>query len=108
MEHMRATEKLIAIALLNAILAAGYTVSVNDGEEWTVKQSRDFDTIAAALATTGYDTLKLRKSPTDMSCVGSIVLIYGNDCDLLSDWSDNPAIETLVAPINDYADTLRT
>lgn len=83
--------------LVKAALAAGYCISVSDGEEWTVKRSTNAREIIDALCTTGGDVIRLR-DPADGAAVGSFVLIYGNDPsgeELISDHTDNNVCESL-------------
>jgi hypothetical protein len=63
--------------LIRMALAMGWTVSVCDGECWTVKQSRDQHVILDALCTTGMDTVRFRDA--DGAKLGHVTLIYGND-----------------------------
>ena len=100
-EYRRATtlgERRVVTRLLAVAFRKGYTVSVFDGEEWTVKSSRSSDEITAALATTGEDTLKVYdKSGFPL---GKIYLIWGNDpngSELVADHNDEPAINELVS-----------
>lgn len=86
----------IATKLITSALARGLTVSVNDGEEWTVKSSRDRATILDALCTTDMDTLCLRDAG---EAVGAFWLIWGNEGDLIHDHTDN----TLCADLYDLA-----
>jgi hypothetical protein len=96
------TEERIARMLIACLLDAGYTVSVYDGEEFALKRSRDADTIIAALASTDHDVLHAR----DAGGVhrGTVLLIWGNGTDLISDYSVK--IETVIAPVNAFADML--
>ncbi len=87
-------EMTIAKELIERALARGYTVSVYDGEEFTVKRSVDLATIIASLATTDCDTLVIRNGKDRL---GSILLIWGNGEDVISDYTDKPEIEALVA-----------
>ena len=84
--------------LVSHALAHDWIISVNDGEEWTVKKSRDRNEILAALGTTDSDTLRFRD--TEGESVGVIVLIYqgGNSPaeEVIHDYSDNEAMEYLV------------
>jgi hypothetical protein len=95
-EYTTSGERGVATRLVRAALNAGYTVSVSDGEEWTVKRSDSEAVILPALATTGYDTLRFRNSAGDY--VGSAYLVWGNEesgeC-LIADHTDNDAIEAL-------------
>ena len=90
-------ERRAVTRLLAAVLRRGYTVSVNDGDEWTVKNSSSSDEICAALATTGEDILLIR---SDEGILGRIYLVWGNDPDgeeLIADFNDEPEINRLVS-----------
>jgi hypothetical protein len=96
---MNDTEKTIAKKLVELAIEQGYTVSVFDGEEYPVKRSRNVEVIINALGSTDHDTLTIRK-PEQLAKdvpVGSIVLIWGNDRDLISDYTDNAGTNALVA-----------
>ena len=89
-------ERRAVTRLLAAVLSRDYTVSVNDGEEWTVKNSSSSDEICAALATTGGDTLLIR---SDEGIIGRIYLVWGNEADgseLIADYTDTLLIAQLV------------
>lgn len=81
-------ERRIAKAIVKDALAKGWSISVNDGGEWTVKRSTDAKTVLSALASTDSDTLMFREVGTGW-IVGKIVLIWGNEEDLLSDHTDH-------------------
>ena len=70
-------EARVARKLVRAALESGYSLSIHDGEEWTVRRSKDADAILAALATTGMDSIRFR-SPEGPR-VGELVLVWGND-----------------------------
>jgi hypothetical protein len=95
-DYTTAGERGVATRLVRAALHAGYTVSVSDGEEWTVKRSDSEAVILPALATTGYDTLRFRNSAGEH--IGSAYLVWGNEesgeC-LIADHTDNDAMEAL-------------
>ena len=77
--------------LVRIVLERGYVVSINDGEEWTVEQSKDRKEILPALATTGEDIIRLYK---DGERAGFFLLVYGNAEDgseLIADHADNEA-----------------
>ena len=83
-------EARVARKLVKALLARELSVSVYDGEEWTVKKSRSYRAIVDALATTGEDMLRVYAPTADR--LGSFVLIYGNDPsgeELIADHTDN-------------------
>lgn len=90
-----ASELQIATKLVRAALAAGYSVSVNDGEAWPVSKSHDEAEILAALQSTDSDTLRLRSPLGDF--VGNVLLIWGNGEDVISDHTDNKATRAVVA-----------
>ena len=95
-EYTTSGERGVATRLVAAALAAGYTVSVYDGEEYTVKRSRKARQILAALASTEEDWLVIRNSAGDR--LGSIRLIWDNDPtgeELIADHTDKPEIEAL-------------
>lgn len=95
-------EKLIVGKLVTDILAAGYTLSVYDGEELPVELSADADTIFKALSSTDIDALIVNRP--DGRYVGKVVLVWGNDCDVISDYSVK--IEALLADANAFAEDL--
>lgn len=110
------TEGRICRRLITHALAAGYCISVNDGEDWVVKKSRNIVEIIGAMSSTDSDVLTFR-DPTDKSTnnvgrkVGSVVLIYGNGNDVISDYSapTNEALEAFsewLKPVENYAETL--
>ncbi len=77
------TERRIAKKIVADALAAGYSVSVYDGEEWALKRSTDERAILAAMGSTDADSLRLRRA--DGTSIGTIDLVWGNDEDLVSD-----------------------
>jgi hypothetical protein len=95
-DYTTSGERGVATRLVRAALHAGYTVSVYDGGEYTVKRSRKERQILEALATTGEDVLVIRDSAGER--LGVLSLIWGNEesgeC-LISDHTDNDAIEAL-------------
>lgn len=94
-------ERLIVKQVVADLLKAGYTISVQDGEEITLKQSTDRKAIMAALATTGEDRLFVYKP----NCKASFVyLIWGNGCDLIADYG--VSLESVLTKANALADKL--
>lgn len=93
-KYTNPVEAVLAKRLLDKALKRGWRVSVYDGEEWTVKQSADRQTILDALATTEADTLLFRDA--DGQKIGRVWLIWGNGEDLISDSSDVPALNELI------------
>jgi hypothetical protein len=103
-QYASAGERTVARRLVRAALNAGYTISVNDGEEWTVKRSTNSKTIKDALCTTGEDTLRLHAADPCKTIgwhdAGSFSLIWGNAADgseLIADCTDNGVCNELWA-----------
>lgn len=81
--HATDNEKKIVGKLVEDFLAAGFSLSVNDGEEVTVKNSTDAAEIYAALSSTGEDYLIVHQHKQRDRWVR---LIWGNDVDIISDY----------------------
>jgi hypothetical protein len=91
--YCSATERKIAKALVRRALAAGYSITVHDGEEVALKTSQDEKAIFAAMNSTDSDTLIFFRGGQR---VGNVWLIWGNEDDVVSDWSDNAEIDAIV------------
>ena len=88
----RITNRLV----LDAVKTKRYVVSVNDGGSFTVCYSSNINEITRALGTTDSDTLHFSKIEGDtITRIGSVDLVYGNGCDVISDYSDNTLMEEL-------------
>lgn len=90
-------EARAARKLVRAALAEGWTVSVNDGAETTVRRSIREREIIDALCTTGEDVITIHL-PVSGKSGGTFWLIYGNDPsgeELIADMSDNENCERL-------------
>ena len=90
MEYATAGERAHAKALVRYLLGNGLSLSVNDGEEWTVVRSTDEREILNALATTDMD--ELIAADAAGARLGWFQLIWGNDPDgseLVADCSAN-------------------
>jgi hypothetical protein len=89
-ETMTLGERFFAGKLIDTILAHGFSVSVNDGEEWTLNRSVDARLILCALATTDED--HVRAYDATGKSQGTFSLIWGNDPsgeELIADHTDN-------------------
>jgi hypothetical protein len=95
---MRNIETTICNRLVSKTLEAGHIISVYDGEEYALKRSTKKADIIKAMYSTDSDTLIIRRA--DGEKVGSVLLVYGNGEDVISDYSDNPEIEALVKAAN--------
>jgi hypothetical protein len=103
-EYATIGEARIARKLVKAALDADYSLSVYDGEEWTVKRAWRMKTVLEALATTGEDTLCI--CDEEGTPYGSFYLVWGNAEDgseLIADHTDNVACNDLVALVEGRA-----
>ena len=76
-------ESKSATQIVDDVLAAGYSISVQDGEEITVRRSTTRAEILDALQTTAEDMLYIHNEPRTYW----VRLIWGNDVDVISDYS---------------------
>lgn len=102
-------EAKIVATLVRSLLISDsrLTISVSDGEALVVKHSRDTAVIFAALQSTDSDILIVHRSADDglKPRMASILLIWGNGWDVISDYSTS--LEGLVAPAIRIAHTLQ-
>lgn len=104
-ERRLALELRIVRRIVKDALAAGYTVSVYDGEETTVKKSSKLGEIIKAVRTTDEDYLVFRTA--DGTYVGKVFLVYGNEpYEVINDYSANEATEALLAGANALANKI--
>lgn len=94
-------EQLIARKCIEALLACGWSLDVNDGEETTVRHSRDADDIFAAMFTTDEDYLIVHKGMGEETSF--VWFIYGNSgWDVISDYG--VSLEEVLKPVLDFAE----
>lgn len=87
-------EARAASRLVREILARGFTISVNDGEETTLTASRDKRAIMREMGTTGENILTI-KTP-DGKRAGWFLLVYGNDpSEIVCDHGANETCEAI-------------
>lgn len=79
-------ELTIITKVVDDTLAAGFTLSVWEGEDWAIKRSTDREAILASMQSTDSDTILFYIDDTKY---GWVELIYGNGCDVISDYSMN-------------------
>lgn len=96
-DYVHDDERRLAEGLIDAALAKGYAVSVFDGMETTVRRSRDRAELLGAMASTDADTLRFHDEAG--AYLGWVWLIWGNGCDLFTDWTDKAAVNELVEPL---------
>lgn len=106
---MQDIETMIAKELITQLLARGYALGVNDGEETVLRNSSDADEVFDSLRST-YDDYILVAEPTKQGegiswrQIGWVQLIWGNGIDLISDYS--MALIDTVGPIETWVNTL--
>jgi hypothetical protein len=81
-------EAVIATAIVEAALAKGWAITVNDGEEDAFKRGTHRQQVLDAMSSTDDDRLTFFDMGNGGARVGSVWLIYGNDQDVVSDWTD--------------------
>jgi hypothetical protein len=92
-------ERRIALAAVDALLAAGYSLGVNDGEEITISFSKDRAAIADALFTTDEDYLYIYERPEEKDKTPDmwVRFVYGNDgWDVICDYSHSVSLDPFV------------
>lgn len=106
-------ERQIIAAIITEALARNYAVSVFDGEEWALQASTHRPVIEASIGTTDTTTLRFRDlnkaEPTTGApkVIGTVFLVHDNGSDVVANYTDNEAIERLLAPAHELADTYR-
>lgn len=108
---MKPHEAIIAKKLIALALERGHALSVNDGEEWTIKRSTDAAEVFAALGSTDEDLLLIQAPGLIPLTVSRVLLVYGNEPGvLISDYSCPPATEeergAIMKPMNALADEI--
>lgn len=102
---MTPIETTIATRLIGDLLAAGYRVGVNDGEDTVLRWSDDCTAILKAMGTTCEDYLLVNEvvaqgGGQSYRQIGWVLLIWGNGIDLISDHTTN--LTEVVDPILDW------
>ncbi len=86
-------------------IKAGYSVSLQDGEEWVVKRSTNVHELVMAAQSTDMDRLQIRKIDDVATPLGTILFVYGNSgCEVIADY--HVSLEELLKPVNAYTDYL--
>ena len=92
-----------ARAIVRAALANGWKISVNDGEEWTVKASTNYREITSAMFSTDEEILRFRDK--DGARIGSVYLFYCNQpYEIIADCTDNPTMDAFLNPLQERFD----
>lgn len=100
--HATTNEKLIVGKLVTDLLAAGCVLTVNDGEEDVLIDSKDAEAVYSALGSTDEDWLFVKYGA--LKGPGWVRLIWGNDVDVISDYS--MSLEPYIAGANALANEL--
>lgn len=104
-------ERAIIAQLLDDAAAAGYLVSVHDGEGFAVRISSDQTAIRLAIGDTD-ETMLLFRDPARVdqhgkpALVGFVSLVHGNGFSVIHDFSDNAETAGFLAPALALADRL--
>ena len=102
--HMWEIEKEIIGRFLDAALERGYNLTVNDGEEVTLRHSTDREAIQREVHATELTIFGVFYPVDGVSrFIGSIVFIHGNQEDVIHDYSDNDAMTELVKVADPYS-----
>lgn len=88
------TERVILANTVRKILAAGFAVSVHDGEE-AYRASCDMERIMRDATATEETTIRI-VDRTKKAIVGAIYYIFGNKGDVLCSYSDNPLTASMI------------
>ena len=113
-DHANKTEAKIINKIITSALKNGYSISVFDGEDYSLLRSTTRKEIKAECFATDETTLIFHKGeyPDNKGWVvvsdykGWVWLIHGNSYDVISDYSDNPEIEEILKPAMQYAEEL--
>lgn len=103
----REAELEMVSKLVDTVLAAGYVISVHDGEEYAIRYSNSREKILGELFATDEESLIISR-PRDENGVrlymGSVLLVYGNEpWEVIADNSDVPLINELLKPAEELA-----
>lgn len=106
-KYVSAPERRIVDHLIDEITSRGCFVRVWDGGEFVLHTStNDKAEITGVMGTTEADTLYIHGPAVDgvRPRLGWIALIWGNDRDLLSDWSDSHAVNEIATAVCNWID----
>lgn len=104
-------ERLIIQQIIRSALDRGLLVSVYDGEEWPLILSSNEAAIAGEIGATDETALRFR-DPKRLNengkpdTVGTVYLVHGNGCDVISDHTDNPETVALLSVASALAERL--
>lgn len=102
MEYVSYIERIIIQEILGAADARFHSISVFDGEEWALKKSRDYMDVKRFIGATDQTTLRFRDSEGQV--IGSVLLVHGNEWDVISDYTDSSDMAALLASAHAVAE----
>lgn len=97
-----AGESKQARRLVSRILTFGYSISIDDGEEITVRHSRNRKELYPAMCTTGEDRLLIHDSTGKH--IGTFWLVYGNAAngeELIADHTGNDICDAIAEYVDE-------
>jgi hypothetical protein len=98
-------ERVLVRATAETLIAAGYTLRLNDGEGWASPKDANVAQIMDGCMSTDEDTLHVYTTGGQRQHFGWVRFIYGNDgWDVIADHTTN--LEEVLKPVNDFAETL--
>ena len=107
---MNEIEERIVRKLVELLIAAGYKLSVWDGEGYAITGSGSVDDTLAAMGHTGEDTLQVSRpwqQDAYSADLGDIYLVYGNDGhDVIADDNVEPMLNRILDEVESFADAL--
>lgn len=109
-EQRQLIERQIAEKVIDCLFAAGYAISVFDGEEYPLKNSADKAAVLDAMFSTDEDILYAKQpiqidGANKFKMVGWVQFVYGNDgYDVVADNTVN--LEAAIAPATELADRI--
>jgi hypothetical protein len=96
-------ERGIAKRVVRSAIEAGYTVSLHDGGEYTVKRSRKLSEVVGAMFTVDEERLEIRNA--DGGLIGTVWFVYGNDGhDAINDHTESDTMRKLLSDAVAYAE----
>lgn len=100
-------EKSVVRKVVRNALNMGYSISLYDGEEWTIQRATTEKEVMSAIQTTDADTLRFRKIDDVGTPVGSVYFVYGNSAsEVMNDWTDTEEVAAILAPALKLCDRL--
>lgn len=93
-EHLSPVERDIIDCIVKKALDVGCSISIFDGEDHTIRRSRDHAAISKVVAATEITVLNFFDDVDAL--MGSIILLHGNEEDVIHDCTDKPFIQELI------------